>query len=570
LDRFTRQEALERLAGGHFELLVIGGGITGAGVLLDAATRGLSAALIEARDFGSGTSSRSSKLVHGGLRYLAQHDYLLVYEALAERERLRRIAPHMVSLIEFVLPVLSRKARPSLRTRYLYATALWLYDLTGGFRSGRIHRKLNPRTARLRVPVLPSQYTKYAYLYYDARTDDARLCLEVIKTACLCYGAVAANWVECVGFLKDARGRAVGVAARTREGEEFEIRADAIVNATGVFADAVASLDEASSAPELTPAKGVHLSFSADALPAQSACVLPVPGDSRTIFVIPWGPVTYVGTTDTPYSGDMVHPQVAAEDVSYLLDAINLVTTAKLGPGDVLSAWAGLRPLVGHADPGVRTADLSRRHRIDVSRSGVVTVTGGKLTTYRLMAEQAVDAALSGMGISNLPSRTKSTKLIGARGNYSQAPPHLRERYGWLYVELEKLMAEDPSLADPLAEGYPYLKAELAYAFSDEMALTLDDALSRRLRLSFLDVAAARAAAPLAAQMVASGPSASTAGTQYPDALLEEFARECSCVLPAETAGITGEGKGSKENRDRENEESVAAPASQARQHRAH
>jgi glycerol-3-phosphate dehydrogenase len=511
---FDRDTALGRLADEPFDVLVIGGGITGAGVALDAATRGLTAALVERHDFASGTSSRSSKLIHGGLRYLQQREFRLVYEALAERQHLLDNALHLVSPVPFLIPIFGRGGVADKGLAKTYSTALWMYDATGGLRIGKRHQRLSRQEALAHFPALNAERLVAGFRYWDARADDARVTLTVARTAVVNYGAVAANYAGVAGLIKDrATGRVIG--ARLDDGTE--IRADAVVNAGGVWADQVRVLDEGESAyGTLRPAKGIHLTFPADRLRCDMAAVLPVSGDRRSIFVVPWGDFTYVGTTDTDYRGPLDDPQCTAEDVSYLLKAINAAVTEAVTEADVVGTWAGLRPLVSAAD-SERTADLSRRHRVSCSADGLVTVTGGKFTTYRRMAEDTVDRVVGLLGRGAKRSPTRHVALLGAEGTPALRRPgaaqrlgvqesrlsHLVGRYGSEARTVVAMIEADPELSRPLVPGLPYLRAEAVYAARYEMARTLDDVLSRRTRALLLARDASAAAALDVAQVVA-------------------------------------------------------------------
>ena len=495
LGTFDRADNLARLGTGTYDLLVIGGGITGAGVALDAAARGLRTALVERDDFASGTSSKSSKLVHGGLRYLQNGDVRLVYEALRERQRLLRNAPHLVKVLPFLIPVFTGKGGviPRQLARAL-GSAMWMYDLTGGIRIGKVHRRLSGDDARRHMPTLGDRLA-WAYLYYDAQADDARLTLAVARTAALDFGATVVNHAAVTGLRKDG-GLITGATVRPDGGDEIAVRARSIVNATGVWADDVRALDEAEHPHSIRPAKGIHISVPWDKVRNDIAAVVPVPKDRRSIFVVPWagadgtvggpGSVTYIGTTDTDYDGDVDDPQCTADDVAYLLEAMNRSLAEPLTADDVLGTWAGLRPLIAAGDG--RTADLSRRHRVTTSGSGMVTVTGGKLTTYREMAEDAVSAAVEVIGEPAGRragrSRTRRLALRGADGwqDARAADAHLAERYGGEAGVLEAMVTADPSLAGPLVPGLPYRRVEAVYAARYEMATTLDDVLSRRTR----------------------------------------------------------------------------------------
>jgi glycerol-3-phosphate dehydrogenase len=537
-----------RLAAEDFDVLVVGGGITGCGVALDAATRGLRTALVEAEDFASGTSSKSSKLIHGGLRYLQQRDYRLVYEALHERQRLLSNAPHLVHPLPFLIPLPGRDGVVSKGVAKAYSAVLWLYDITGGLRIGKRHRRLDQAEALSHFPVLRTEGLAAAFLYWDAQADDARLTLAVARTAAA-HGAVVANQAPVDRFLDDGH-RLTG--ARLADGTE--IRAKVIVNAGGVWSEEVANLaDTPTASPvSLRPAKGIHVTVPADRLPCDFAAALPVPGDQRAVFVVPWvsgeaagrspraGRFTYIGTTDTDYDGPLDAPTCTAEDIDYLLRAVNAWTTAGLTPADVTGAWAGLRPLLSDGR-SARTADLSRRHAVLVSANGLVTVTGGKLTTYRRMAADTVDIVAGRFrGRRLASSKTRRLRLVGA-GSRSMVtaaagsgavasdsdnarpsvtagvPPaaraadvdpgtraHLESRFGTEAPLVLALCDGDSSLAEPLVEGLPYLRAEAIWAARQEMAGTLADVLARRTRALILDREATARAAPAVAALLAS------------------------------------------------------------------
>jgi glycerol-3-phosphate dehydrogenase len=514
---FDRAHALDRLGDEPFDVLVVGGGITGAGVALDAAARGLKTALVERGDFAGGTSSKSSKLVHGGLRYLQQREVRLVYENLAERQRLLRNAPHLVSPLPFLIPLFGSDGVVNRAVSRAYSSALWLYDLTGGLRIGHRHRRIGVEEAIAHVPTLRTDRLVAGFIYYDARTDDARLTLTVARTAVLDHGAIAANYAPVTALLKDD-GRIRGARLDADGTGPVDVRAAAVVNATGVWADHVRALDEGADPHSIRPAKGVHVTVSRDKLPCDIAAVLPVPNDRRSVFVVPWGDDVYIGTTDTDYSGPIDDPRCEAEDVEYVLDAVNSWVTRPLSPEDVTGVWAGLRPLL--SDPGgraarrARTADLSRRHQVSVSPSGLVSVTGGKLTTYRRMAADTVDEVVRLLGRGRRRSPTGSMPLRGAAGTAELREEGASARLGVEQAVVDQLVGRyggearavlamvqtDPVMGTPLAPGSPYLRAEAVYAARYEMAHTLDDVLSRRTRATLHhQEAAADAAADVAA-----------------------------------------------------------------------
>lgn len=514
LSSFSRTDSLSRLQSEEFDILVIGGGITGAGVALDAASRGFSVALVERDDFASGTSSKSSKLIHGGLRYLQQGDVRLVYEALRERKRLRRNAPHLVHVLPFMIPILTKDGVVSRKISRALGSAMWMYDLTGGWRIGRIHRRLSAKKAFAHLPTMERRKLASAYLYYDAEADDARLCLTVLKTAAD-NGAAIANRCRVDSLQSLSRTSHVVTMTDTLTGESFTTRAKCVISATGVWADDIRSLDENVHPDTIRPAKGVHLTVPWDKVRNDIAVVIPVPKDRRSLFVVPWisnGDGTYrftfIGTTDTDYKGPVDDPQCTKDDIEYVLAALNASVTTNVTIDDVTAVWSGLRPLVKTDDSSKkagRTADLSRRHKVFTSDNGIITVTGGKLTTYREMAEDAVDEACELLG-QKKSCRTKRLSLRGATGKRTQSSfvdQHLDGRYGSDAALLKELIAKDETLAEELVPGLPYLKCEAVFAATQEMATTLDDILTRRTRSRLLDRNATRRVAPDVAALVA-------------------------------------------------------------------
>ncbi|MGH9191346.1 MAG: glycerol-3-phosphate dehydrogenase/oxidase [Acidimicrobiales bacterium] len=571
LGTFDRNENITRLGEGTYDVLIIGGGITGAGVALDAASRGLRTALVERDDFASGTSSKSSKLIHGGLRYLQNGDVRLVYEALRERQRLLHNAPHLVSVLPFLIPVFEGKGGiiPKRLARAL-GSAMWMYDLTGGLRIGKRHRRLDREAALAHMPTLGERLA-WAYLYYDAQADDARLTLTVARTAALDFGATVVNHAAVTAVVKDDSGRVRGAIVDARAGTavQVEVRARVVINATGVWADDVRALDEGTNPNSIRPAKGIHIAVPWRKLRNDIAAVVPVRHDRRSVFVVPWpasgvdgngdgadddggeSGVTYIGTTDTDYDGEVDDPQCTPEDVAYLLDAINHAISEPLEEGDVLGTWAGLRPLVRDASNS-RTADLSRRHQVLTSTGGMITVTGGKLTTYREMAEDAVDAAVSATRSAggHLPrrarrSRTRSLALRGAAGwrEARKRDAHLAGRYGGEAAVVEAIIAADPTTAVALVPGLPYRRAEALYAARYEMAMTVDDVLSRRTRSRLLGRDATAAAAPDVAELLATELGWSEAErTAQVDRFRAALAREREVPGLPENAAIAGSG----------------------------
>jgi glycerol-3-phosphate dehydrogenase len=493
------------MADESFDVLVVGGGITGTGVAADAAARGLRVALIDKGDFASGTSSKSSKLVHGGIRYLQQKEVGLVYEALAERQILRKTAPHLVRVLPFLLPVFTRDGILPRRLARLLGTTMWMYDLTGGLRIGKLHKRVSKEEALQLMPTLDPSNIAASYIYYDAQADDARLTLTVAKTAAD-HGAAVANYATLVGIDKHANGTIA--AARVRaDGAEIVVKTSVVVNATGVWSDDVRALDDGTHESTIRPAKGIHITVPWSLVQNEIAAVIPVPKDRRSVFVVPWGgeggphQFTYVGTTDTDYDGPIEDPQITPDDIKYLLKAINNVTTTTITETDILGTWAGLRPLVAAAK-SERTADLSRRHAVHTTPSHLVTVTGGKLTTYRRMAKDAVDEVTKILDHGGR-SRTKHMKLHGADGwDAPDIPRPLAERYGSDGRAVARLQSGDAELARPVVDGLTYTRAEVVYATKFEMARSVDDVLSRRTRARLLARdASAEAADDVAALM---------------------------------------------------------------------
>jgi len=535
-EAFDRRLALGRLDSEQFDVLVIGGGITGAGVALDAANRGLTTALVERSDFASGTSSKSSKLIHGGLRYLQQGELRLVYEALAERQIVLKMAPHLVEVMPFMIPMFSRNGLLNPKLARALGLAMWQYDLTGGMRIGKRHSRLSKTQALAHMPSLDADNLDSAYIYYDAHADDARLTLEIIRTAVVRYGAVAANRCAVVGVDKTLDGKVKG-ATISVDGSEIQVAAKCVVNATGVWSDGIRTLDDSSARSTIRPAKGVHIAVPRSRCQTDVATVMPVPGDRRSVFVVPWGEVTYIGTTDTDYAASLDEATCTSDDVAYLLSAVNHSTNNALTTADVVGTWAGLRPLVT-GDAAGRTADLSRRHSIVVADSGTITVTGGKLTTFRRMAEDTVDIVVSQLGLKRR-CRTASIKLAASKVPSdlvaNKGEGHLYRRYGANARVLDAMIEMNPDLGLPMVEGLPYVMAEAVYAAKHEMANTLDDVLTRRTRARLLDVAKTSAAAQSVAELIAPelGWDTGRLATEV-TAFRESAARELHTIVGAE------------------------------------
>ncbi|PWC07112.1 glycerol-3-phosphate dehydrogenase [Mycetocola zhujimingii] len=509
-----RAAAIEALKSKELDVLVVGGGIVGAGSALDAVTRGLSTGILEARDWSSGTSSRSSKLVHGGIRYLEQLDFRLVREALIERGLLlQRIAPHLVKPVRFLYPL----NRPLFERLYIGAGML-LYDVfsyTGGRHPGvPHHRHLLKRQVQRAIPSLRNNAFVGGITYYDAQVDDARYNMSVVRTASS-YGAHAASRVRVEGFLKVGQ-RVVGVKAHDLQtGERFDVRAKQVVNATGVWTDDTQAMVGERGQFKVRASKGIHLLVPRDRF--QSTMGLLLRTEKSVLFVIPWGRHWIIGTTDTDWNLDKAHPAATAADIDYLLEHVNKILAVPLTRDDVEGVYAGLRPLLaGESD---QTSKLSREHLVAHSVPGLVVIAGGKWTTYRVMAKDAIDAAADALD-GKVPASTtdniallgaegyqaawnKRTKIARAFGVHTARIEHLLNRYGVLTDELLDLIRTRPELADPLPGADDYIGAEVVYAASHEGALHLDDVLARRTRISIESWDRGVSAAPVAAQLMA-------------------------------------------------------------------
>lgn len=510
LSSTVRTNNLSDLGNDHFDVLVIGGGVTGAGVALDAVARGYKVALIEKKDFASGTSSKSTKLVHGGIRYLPEFDFALVHEALVERGLLLQNAPYLVQPLEFVLPIYKGDRHPvgmpfttpgGVGLSQLLNIGLSLYDIMAGRRNIRWHRHLSRERVIELAPALVTEGLKEGFTYYDAQTNDARLTLALIRTAAQ-YGATITNYTEAISFIEE-KGKIVGVTVRdTINGQEAVVRARHVVNATGIYAEQVEELTGVEPQVRIEPSKGVHLVFTREDLKlGNSAIVLPETEDKRILFIVPWGSRAIFGTTDTG-TGDLDHPKVTREEIAYLLKYLNRYLDLNLTEQNIVSAYAGYRPLVKPRNTNAPTAKLSRTHAVLQSSSGIVSIVGGKLTTYRRMAQDTVDLLSRQDGTKpvhptqSLPLQGsagwgRAQKEIERRGTALGLTPesikHLSHSYGSVAHTVLDLIEQDTSLATPLIDDLPYVKAEILYACRYEMAMTPEDVLSRRTSITLED-----------------------------------------------------------------------------------
>jgi len=532
----TRDETRQVLRDGAFDVLVIGAGITSAGIALDAAARGLSVAVLDKGDVASGTSGWSTKLVHGGVRYLEQYDFPMVREGLHERYTLLKNAPYLVRRLGFLYPVAG-----GLVAKAFVDTGLWLYDLLAGRRSLGLHHRLDAAESTAAAP-LRAPWDRGGFLYYDGQTDDTRLTLTILLSA-VERGAVVATYTEVAGFLKDG-GRVTGVRARDAldggDGAAFDVKARAVINATGVWMDQLQTLDDPGVNTRVVPSKGSHIVVPATRLPIESAVIMPKTSDGRVLFAVPWQGRVVIGTTDAEYAGDLDCPTATTEDVAYILRHANEYFGINLTEDDIVATYAGLRPLIraggsggvsGGQDPGgrdkpgsagseVSTKDVSRKHIVVTSPSGLVSIGGGKLTTYRVMAHDAVEAALKATGLT--PPHAANTAHIPLTGTpgyrrllahadelaarYKVTPDvirHLLGRYGAHATRVLDIIMERPELAAPLVEGLPYLQAEAIYSARHELVTTLEDILARRTRLLLIDDAHGVDIAAATARLVA-------------------------------------------------------------------
>ncbi len=508
----SREEMWEKIPE-EVDLIVIGGGITGAGIVRDAARRGLRVALFEQNDIAYGTSSRSSKLIHGGLRYLEKYEFNLVFESVSERRVVMDLAPHLVNPLAFLFPVY-QGSRKSLR---LIDAGMWLYDGLALFRSPKRHRTLKPSEVAKEEPILKQEGLQGAPLYYDCSTDDARLTLETIIDATQ-NGAVVVNWARVEALTKDDQGRVSGaVVKNARDGSLREVKAHTLINATGPWTDEVLAMSSPRAGKLLRPTKGIHIVVEREKLPIEHAVVLFHPTDDRVLFALPWGERTYLGTTDTDYEGAPGEEAATLEDVDYLINASNVhFPNNPITRDDVISTWAGLRPLIA-PEPEVgeiSESQVSREHQILIGEDGLITIAGGKLTTYRKMAKECVDVAVNLLKLSGkLPEdihsgQTFKFPLPGAVGwpedddhnkvaaEFAKACDcdlsdkvnlHLVDTYGMRALELAKLCAGDPSLTEPIVPGRVEIMAQVDFGVREELAASVSDIMIRRTQIFFRD-----------------------------------------------------------------------------------
>jgi glycerol-3-phosphate dehydrogenase len=492
----NRADQIRRLVGRNepWDLVVVGGGATGVGIAIDAAARGYGVLLLEQHDFGKGTSSRSTKLVHGGVRYLEQGNLSLVMEALRERGLLLENAPHLVRNLGFVVPTYDWWESP------FYGVGLKIYNMLAGKYGFGASRILSKEETLERLPTLNTEGLRGGVIYFDGQFDDARLLIHLVATAWE-QGAALLNYAPVTGVLKDDDGFVNGVRFRDLEsGEERKAPARVVINATGPFSDTFRALADPAVEPIVAPSQGVHLVFDASFLESASAIMVPHTSDGRILFAIPWHGHVVVGTTDTPIETTALEPAAFEQEIEFILRTASLYLAKKPTRADILSVFAGIRPLV-KADGAANTASLSRSHTIRIENSGMITICGGKWTTYRHMAEDCVNQAAT---FARLPERACPTESLNIHGHLPNA-----ERYGALDVygsdaaKIRGLMESDPELAVPLCGSLPYTGAEIVWAAREEMARTVEDALARRTRALFLNARAAMEMAEPTARLMA-------------------------------------------------------------------
>jgi glycerol-3-phosphate dehydrogenase len=492
LDRADRLKALgcDRV----WDVVVIGGGASGLGAAVEAASRGLDTVLLERTDFAQGTSSRSTKLVHGGVRYLEQFNLPLVMDALRERGRMLRNAPHLVHKLNFVVPLYRYAAIP------YYGIGLKMYEmLSGSFSFGKSELLSSAETME-RLPTVRRDGLKGGVLYRDGQFDDARYAISLMRTL-EDLGGIALNYAEVTGLVKRA-GKIEGVTARESESaDKFVVRARVVVNATGAFTQDILAMDAEAGPLPLTLSQGSHFVLPKDFLPGTDALMIPKTDDGRVLFAIPWHEQVLVGTTDEPVSHSSSEPLASPGEKEFLVRHIRRYLGRTVGAGDVLSVWSGLRPLAGKG--GAATSRVSRDHRIERSASGLISVTGGKWTTYRKMGEDAISTAIQAASLSAQQSRTNDLKLHGWREETASEVAESDRVYGSDLDEIERLCSTDPALNERLHPQLPYRRREVIWAARHEQARTTEDVLARRTRSLFLNAAAAIQAAPAVSQLLA-------------------------------------------------------------------
>lgn len=499
----SRRDNVSRIDGARFDMIIVGGGVTGAYAAMDAALRGYSVALLEKDDFASGTSSKSSKMIHGGLRYIEQGNLPLVRHSLLERQRLRKNAKHLVQRLPFLFPVLAHDGVFDRRLAAGFESLLWTYDIAGGWREGVLHQKLSKEEVLSHCSTFKGENLDGGFMYYDARADDARLTLALARTAAH-HGAVVLNGAKVTEVTRSG-GKVSGIIAEI-DGREVAASARVVVIATGAWLRDWNGAGTDADAPNIRPAKGVHIAVPWMKIRNDCTVTIPVPGRNRRATITRWGDTAYLGTTDEDYQGDLDDVNCTREEMDFLIEGAHSALKTDLSADDVVGSIGGCRPLV--APPGGKTIDVKRKHEIRVDHDGLVTVVGGKLTTSRHMAEQTIDAAQRVIG-QRRRCMTKNAYLLGAAGYDGEAvvasgglAAHLGERYGNEAQFVTDILGNNPDLAAPIVDGLPYLEAEVVYSARHEMARSVDDILSRRTRARLMARDASAAAAGRVGQLL--------------------------------------------------------------------
>lgn len=492
---FNRNTFLKSLQNNSWDIIVIGGGATGLGTALDASSRGFKTLLLEQSDFAKGTSSRSTKLVHGGVRYLAQGNIALVYESLQERGILLENAAHVVKKQPFIIPCFTWYSKLK------YLLGLKMYDLLAGKYSLGRSRLLGRDELMQDMPTIKSEGLKGGIEYWDGQFDDARLAINIAQT-CAEQGGTLLNYFKVTGLLKNNDGKVSGVKAYDLENEkEYQLNAKVVINATGVFVDEIVHMDSTSKKPVVRPSQGAHIVLDQSFLKSSKAMMIPETADGRVLFAIPWHNYVLLGTTDTPLEKQSLEPVALDEEIEFILKTAGQYLTRHPSAKNILSVYAGLRPLAAPDKNTKNTKDISRRHKLLVADSGLITITGGKWTTYRKMAEDTVDLAIKEGKLPLVPCRSKTMRIHGFTKDISDNT--FLSVYGSDEAGIRSLIAKTPLLAEKIIEDQPYIKAEIVWAVRNEMARTVEDVLARRLRILFLDAAAAIKMSPMVANLIA-------------------------------------------------------------------
>jgi glycerol-3-phosphate dehydrogenase len=478
-----------------FDIIIIGGGATGIGSALEASLRGYKTLLVEKADFTKGTSSRSTKLIHGGVRYLAQGDIFLVFEALRERGYLKKNAPHLVHDQKFIIPNYRWWEGP------FYTIGLTIYDLMSGLLSLGSSYHLSRKRVRTRMPGIRHKGLNGGVLYHDGQFDDSRLAMDLLHAVFENKG-LAINYFQAIAILKDLSGKVNGIIARDEiSGNEYNLHASAVINATGVWVDDVIKMDHPEAQQLVRPSQGVHLVVDKKFLPGGYALMIPKTDDGRVLFAVPWHEHIILGTTDTPLNHALEEPRAQEEEIEFILGTAARYLSLPPDRNDILSVFAGLRPLAAPKDNASKTKEISRSHKILISQSKLITITGGKWTTYRKMAEDAINKAVLVAGLPKVPSKSKNFRISGDAGNMVFSNPFVI--YGSRGKNIHELVGQDPLLGAKLHPDLSYIKAEVIWLCRTEMVVKLEDLLARRLRVLFLNAHAAIEIAPAVAEMVA-------------------------------------------------------------------